>query len=190
MRPDALNLLRQRRCVNDERTFDRFTNVNALVQVIANNFMRVRGRKCFPANDLLILTQILGERSARDPSAVISLTGEISASGSPMKLKLHRSSSPRCTSIPSKLIESLTSLGGVPVFNLPSLKPARLRDEERPSGGEGASFWRPAGKDLSPMWISPERNVPVQITTEEQGIISPVSVRINTGSARRHRKRC
>lgn len=118
-----------------------------------------------------------GERSDTIQAFRVSLTGETSFSGSPIKLKLQRSSSPCCTSIPSKLIECLTSLGGVPVFNLPSLKPARLSDEERPSGGEGASLRRPAGKDFSPMWISPERKVPVQITTEEQGIISPVSAK-------------
>lgn len=48
---------------------------------------------------------------------------------------------------------------------------------EEGEGGEAGSFIRPAGMRREPMWISPDKKVPVQITTCEQCIISPVSIR-------------
>ena len=101
--------------------------------------------------------------------------------------------SPSCRSRPTKLMVFLSSRAGVPVCRRPSAKPAEARDAESPV--EGASPILPAGKRLRPtknlvrlekgrLWdaptcISPDRNVPVHITTCEQSITSPESAMIN-----------
>jgi hypothetical protein len=84
----------------------------------------------------------------------------------------------------------LSSRAGVPVCKRPSWKPAARNEADRPIAG--ASSIRPAGKRFipemalvpkvhyrskyAPMCISPDRNVPVQMTTCEHGITSPVSM--------------
>ena len=72
-------------------------------------------------------------------------------------------SSPGCISTADQSIVVPSSLGGVPVFSRPSVKPARSNDFESPIAG--ASSTRPAGQFFSPRWINPRRKVPVVMTT-------------------------
>ena len=77
-----------------------------------------------------------------------------------------------CSSKSLKLIDFLSILGGVPVFNLPIenfrffIFFAKAID--------GLSPILPAGEDLLPSLITPLRKVPVVKTTVEQYIFSPL----------------
>lgn len=98
--------------------------------------------------------------------------------------------SPSWRCIPIKSIVLPSSRAGVPVCKRPSLNPAFFNEAESPV--EGLSPSLPAGKRFIPkaririlqlinerigvpIWISPDRNVPVQMTTWEQDTTSPDS---------------
>src|SRR3990167_316628 len=82
--------------------------------------------------------------------------------------------SPSWTSNFEKSIVFASSLGHVPVFNLPMLKPSSLRERERFTDGISPAL--PPGKLFSPIWIRPLKKVPVVITTAFALKISPIFV--------------
>ena len=72
-------------------------------------------------------------------------------------------SSPGCICRLAQSMVRPSSRGGVPVFSRPSANPSRSSVVDRPMAGRFADA---AGRRLvSPMWISPRRNVPVVSTT-------------------------
>ncbi|KAH3671812.1 hypothetical protein WICMUC_004530 [Wickerhamomyces mucosus] len=65
------------------------------------------------------------------------------------------------------------NLGGVPVFNLPNLKPASFKVLDIPNVAFSPIL--PAGYAFNPIWISPPRKVPVVMTTFDVLNILPSS---------------
>ena len=86
------------------------------------------------------------------------------------------SSSPACSSRTLKLTDDFKMRGGVPVFNLPVVKPSLCRFCVRPKAA--LSPIRPHGASYSPIKIRPPKKVPVVKTTERTGITLPRSVTI------------
>jgi hypothetical protein len=90
------------------------------------------------------------------------------------------SSSAGCMSRLDQSMLSEASRGGVPVFRRPSGRPIASSRSARRT--EGLSPIRPPGRDTSPIWMTPRRNVPVVRTTAE-----PEPLRHRPGA--RHRSR-
>lgn len=119
--------------------------------------------------NLIILQKTKSDYAKQE--SVIKLTSL--ATLSVKKLKGLAGVSPNCFSSPSKLIEALCSLGGVPVFNRASTNPASFNDRE--SEFEAGSPILPNGVVSNPIWDSPPKKVPVDITTDLHEINSPES---------------
>jgi hypothetical protein len=77
------------------------------------------------------------------------------------------SSSAGCMSRIDQSMLSEASRGGVPVFRRPSGRPIASSRSARRT--DGLSPIRPPGRDTSPIWMTPRRNVPVVRTTADRG---------------------
>ena len=124
-------------------TFFSFLNVNAQVHALAYHAVRLGGCVSLVTYHLVVLRWI---NKVPIPTYILRLT--LFATVVFKKLKGEGSALPSCTSMSFTLTVRASSLAGVPVCNLPSLKPALARDSERPRAGE--SPIRPAGKRLMP----------------------------------------
>ena len=71
-----------------------------------------------------------------------------------------------------KSMDALCSLGGVPVFILPTVNPCFTRHAASPMDANSPAL--PALKLLDPIWTTPFRNVPVARTTASDKNEKPV----------------
>jgi hypothetical protein len=124
-------------------TFFSFLNMKAQVHALAYHAVRLGGCVSFVTYYLVVLRWI-----NKVPIGTYILRLTLFATVVFKKLKGEGSTLPSCTSMSSTLTVRASSLAGVPVCNLPSLKPVLARDSERPRAGE--SPIRPAGKRFMP----------------------------------------
>ncbi len=124
-------------------TFFCFLNVNAQVHALTYHVVRLGSCVSFVTYYLIVLHGI-NKAAIRTYSLRLALFATLVFK----KLKGEGSSSPSWTSMSFTLTVRASSLAGVPVCNLPSLKPALARDSERPRAGESPIL--PAGKRFKP----------------------------------------
>jgi hypothetical protein len=139
----ASNLFWRKENIKSISTFFSFLNVNAQVHALAYHPVRLGGCVSFVTFHLVVLR---GINKVPIRTYVRRLT--LFATVVFKKLKGEGSASPKCGNMSFTLTVRASSLAGVPVCNLPSLKPALARDSERPRAGE--SPIRPAGKRFMP----------------------------------------
>jgi hypothetical protein len=133
----------RRNVENKVSTFFSFLDVNAQMHALTYHAVRLRGCVSFVTYYLIVLRGI-----NKAPRRTYAMWLALFATVAFKKLKGEGSASPSCTSMSFTLTVRASSLAGVPVCNLPSLKPALARDSERPRAGESPIL--PAGKRFMP----------------------------------------
>lgn len=172
------------------RTLDSFSDVNRFVNVVLDDLVRVDIRRRLEALHLIVLWSIertgneieseskTHRKQLREGTSSESMLTSF-ATLSVRKLNGFAGKSPFWTARPSNRMLPFFNRGGVPVLRRPSSNPASRSDRE--SEYAAGSPIRPNGVVSMPMWVSPPRNVPVEMTMLLHGMTCPSSVVLSNG---------